>query len=1220
MRIDRIRITSLASLHGIQPTVDLTGPLLGQAGLVAITGPTGSGKSTLLDGLSLAIFGRTPRLDKDTDHLLSRDAVEGAAEITLTLDDGTQWVASWHAHRSRRQLDGAVQAATHQVVRVADGTVIATGSKAVKEWVERYLRLSFDQFRGVMLLAQFDFARFLGATDNDRSQLLEKLTGTDLYAKLSTAAFDTNKLAQEQVQQHQLELAALSTLSAAALAAIEAAILSGESTVAVADGAFSSAQTTTAWWRERIRLVTDCVQRQEALRGAAEQAHAAEPLRQRLATAEAALQFQPVVTALDEARTHKKSAQTALRERVGAHGQAVSELQQQNQELAQAVVQLTTAAQRAEASAKIVRTLAEMPDAALQPVREALLQVRERTSQLSESHRVEGIRKTAFSQAESVHAAAVLAHEKIAGAVVSAKQKLADATANRSIILDGSDAAAVGEQFARAHEATALAQVLTALDVSGAAARLAHSSSALLVVRGQVGKAAQALALAVDQFALAEGQKQQAETFAAVANFSHLVQPGLPCPLCGALEHPLPAVNGASLVKDAVTHLTTARSQRSHAEKTATQANSALSAAQAEVVVQTTAHQRCVDEVQLGRERWRALVAGLPSLPAEPDVTVASALAESLTQRVSAIREAERVYVRATDELQAVSITAAKADLHVATVSAQQQQAHVTWRESGTAVAQVTGELAAAQLRIGSAVNAIVLQLGESQPEDVPTWFEQLPARIVSARTCVEHIEMLRRADADEGALARSRLLSGTELPPPVELPSVELPAERDLRSPIVQVRRVADLHLAADGALKHCAHAVSQAQAVAQEAESVSIEREAQLVVSLAATVFGNESALRAVLLPTAELLQLRTRIQQVQQAEQAAHTEMERAARAVEAHLVPGGFDVADPQGAVQAETALVAALAQRDLARAHLERDRQTLAEDLRRHGARRRIEAEAGPLLAAAQRAATLSELIGSHNGARFRRFAQALTLDQLVVLANQRLMALAPRYQLIRTHAFIGQDPSLGLEIIDLEQAEAQRPVATLSGGEMFLVSLGLALALADLKRGGLRIGTLFIDEGFGSLDPCTLERCLAILERLQQEQGTQIIVISHVGALHERLAHRIEVRPQGNGRSRLRISGPEGIDDGDLSAAGSALSSRSMVAVDAELLYQALAADGTALSSRTLRKSLGWDEDSFKGVVSRLIGSGRIEQPANTKSLRRRLPGAIEASEATGAL
>ena len=261
-----------------------------------------------------------------------------------------------------------------------------------------------------------------------------------------------------------------------------------------------------------------------------------------------------------------------------------------------------------------------------------------------------------------------------------------------------------------------------------------------------------------------------------------------------------------------------------------------------------------------------------------------------------------------------------------------------------------------------------------------------------------------------------------------------------------------------------------------------------------MSTTTFADEAALRAALLPQGDLFTLRQYMQRLQQTAASTQSEAERALLALTSQVVPSGLDVGDPAGAAAAEVALATAQENRDRVRDKLQRDRQSLADDDHRLLERARIEAEAGPLLAAAQQAATLSELIGSRDGARFRRFAQALTLDQLVVLANHRLTALAPRYQMMRTHAVIGQDPSLGLEIIDLEQAEAQRPVSTLSGGETFLVSLALALALADLKRGGLRLGTLFIDEGFGSLDPATLERCLAILERLQQEQGTQIVL------------------------------------------------------------------------------------------------------------------------------
>lgn len=1204
MRIERIRITSLASLHGLQPAVDFTGPLLGSAGLVAITGPTGSGKSTLLDGLSLAIFGRTPRLDKDTDHLLSRDAVEGGAEVTLTLDDGTQWIASWHAHRSRRQLDGAVQAPTHQVIRVSDGMVFATGSKGVKEWVERYLRLSFDQFRGVMLLAQFDFARFLGATDNDRSQLLEKLTGTDLYAKLSTAAFEHSKTAQELVQQHQLELAALTVLPPAGRTTLDGEISQGEIAVELAESAWSSAQVIRAWWLDRLRLTAAVTQRHAAARQATQQVHEAEPLRQRLDSAEAALRLQVGLTQVEEARARKAAAQTDVVLRQTAQRQASDELQQRDLELARALAQLTAAAQVAATAAQAVRAMADLSDTELAPAREAGLRVRERTLHLADLQQAEGIKQAVLSSAEARQVAAVAAHRTATEAVVLAHKKVATATTARTLILGSDDAASVGEQAALAHQARALAQSVSRCDVAGAAAHLAQGTAALGVAQLNDLHTAEALSLAAKQSVLAEQGKQQAESLAAVAHFAHLIQPDQPCPLCGSEEHPAPAVSGAALVKDAVAHLAQVNHQRVLAEQAAKQAAEELKKAYAVVVVQTSRQQNVLAELQRNHEQWRALGARLPGLSAQPEVPAAEALVQRLTERIQAMREAEQSYTLATAELRAREKTATEADIQLATAHTHQQQAATVCAEVGLAVVQTRADVVAAQALVRATVAGLHTQLGETLPaattEDA-AWLEHLPARMAAARACIDQAEVLRLAEAEDGAAARSHLRPGTA----VSQTGVPAPST-DVRWPITNLRQVAELQAKAGIALQLREQAILQAQTALHDTEGLLAEREALLVSSLSATSFGTEAALRAALLPTPEVEHLRTTMRGLQQAVQAAQSEAERAVTALNSQVVPAGLAATDPLGAEQAEAALANALVQRDAQRESLRRAHQVRVDDDFRQHERHRIDIAAGPLLAAAQRAAALSELIGSSKGDRFRRFAQALTLDQLVVLANERLNALAPRYKLVRTRACIGQDPSLGLEIIDLEQADAQRPVATLSGGEMFLVSLALALALADLKRGGLRLGTLFIDEGFGSLDPATLERCLAILERLQQEQGTQIVVISHVGALHERLAHRIEVRPQGNGRSRLRISSPEGTDEGDATPAEPSLASQAQLAVDPQVLFHALPEDGRALSSRALRKTLGWDEDTFKQVVAHLLDAGRIEQPLHTKSLRRR--------------
>ena len=149
---------------------------------------------------------------------------------------------------------------------------------------------------------------------------------------------------------------------------------------------------------------------------------------------------------------------------------------------------------------------------------------------------------------------------------------------------------------------------------------------------------------------------------------------------------------------------------------------------------------------------------------------------------------------------------------------------------------------------------------------------------------------------------------------------------------------------------------------------------------------------------------------------------------------------------------------------------------------------------------------LNGLIGAADGAKFRRFAQGLTLSHLVYLANQQLNRLHGRYQLQRQTS-----DSLALEVLDTWQADSVRDTKTLSGGESFLVSLALALALSDLVSAKTSIDSLFLDEGFGTLDNDTLEIALSALDSLNAS-GKMIGVISHVDALKKRIEVQIEVK------------------------------------------------------------------------------------------------------------
>jgi exonuclease SbcC len=158
---------------------------------------------------------------------------------------------------------------------------------------------------------------------------------------------------------------------------------------------------------------------------------------------------------------------------------------------------------------------------------------------------------------------------------------------------------------------------------------------------------------------------------------------------------------------------------------------------------------------------------------------------------------------------------------------------------------------------------------------------------------------------------------------------------------------------------------------------------------------------------------------------------------------------------------------------------------------------------------------LHALIGSADGKKFRNFAQGLTFEMMTAHANRQLRKMTDRYLLIRDAV-----QPLELNVIDNYQAGEIRSTKNLSGGESFIVSLALALGLSRMASRNVRVDSLFLDEGFGTLDDDALETALETLAGLQQE-GKLIGVISHVAALKERIGAQIQVIPEAGGRSIL---------------------------------------------------------------------------------------------------
>lgn len=200
--------------------------------------------------------------------------------------------------------------------------------------------------------------------------------------------------------------------------------------------------------------------------------------------------------------------------------------------------------------------------------------------------------------------------------------------------------------------------------------------------------------------------------------------------------------------------------------------------------------------------------------------------------------------------------------------------------------------------------------------------------------------------------------------------------------------------------------------------------------------------------------------------------------------------------------------------------------TIAEQVRGEEERRERAGALAAELAGAREAhdlwSRMNGLIGANNGERFQRFAQALGLGELIEAANVRLRVMNPRYRLAVARDDDGT-PRLDFAVIDEEQAGRVRAIATLSGGESFMCSLSLALGLADFRHHTLPIETLLLDEGFGTLDQHSVDLVMKALEALSATSGAQVILISHVASLRERVAARVRIEPTGGGRSTAMI-------------------------------------------------------------------------------------------------
>ncbi|MDR3299728.1 MAG: AAA family ATPase [Candidatus Accumulibacter sp.] len=1114
MKILRIALENLASIAGAHE-IDFRAEPLNSAGLFAISGPTGAGKSTLLDAICLALYGEVPRLDgvegghknkddiaqKDPRTLLRKGCASAYAEVDFLGGDHREYRARWEVSRARGKADGALQSADASFIRLSDHQSLATKITEVHALALEKTGLSYGQFVRAVILAQNQFSAFLKSKDDERAEILEALTGTERFTQISQAIFARAKAEQEKVVTLQNQLGGVVPFPEETRTAAETAVTVADSEFARLEKNIVDANEHKRWHDRLAELDTATANAAKRQTAAETALTAAAPRREKLQRHEHALPLAPQHTAVDETARAVSEKQTAL-----GNVQAIKK----------------TAAADAAASANdakatddklaAVRTAFDTLQPALKHARELDAQATAAATARDKAARDHTNNAAADKAARDTHDAktrardalqkqlAARAPEKIQTVEAAAAAKLAAAD-HAIATLDPAEKLA-GERAALDARRDALARFRTTRDERETAHAAASekqtavkdAETQLAASRAEIAELETAkIPAAEKEAATAAATLQRAEAAASdiAAQLRAALQDEAPCPVCGATAHPF-----AAHAPDADTALLRELgAAKNAAEKTLAQ----LRAAHGGI-------RRVLAEKEIALPQLRAAAAQAAATLAQKQSAAGKAgrlagFDADVEEDAAALANAETILKN--DAAALAAREKARRDAEAAVKNARAADADAR-RERET--------LRALQSQLAT-VTAALKPLADAADE--------------AAKRCAATKTALAEADAALAKLhaVRRQLLDGKTAD------EAEATAKAALTAAEQAAAAAERKHAAATQAFAVAESRLNKAAADESDAKN----RAAAAVRNLDAALAGTAAALNGPPLTRAELAALlawpkaeidreKTDLKQLDDErtkageELATHHRQRETQRDAAARLPLLSAAAALPSTAADI-AALLETLA---AARAATVKNADEKRANLKADDDKRIRAATLADAIQSAQKDAApwaeLSDFIGSAEGKKFRDLAQQYTLDILLRQANAQLAALSNRYRLER-HA-----GSLGLEVLDHDMGGERRAVHTLSGGETFLVSLALALGLASLASNRLRVESLFIDEGFGSLDAETLNTVLDALMRLQS-QGRKVGVISHVAEMSEKIPVQIQVVKTRSGASKIKIAG-----------------------------------------------------------------------------------------------
>lgn len=1216
MRINTIRFLNLNSLRTGQELRFDQSPL-SESGLFAITGDTGAGKSTILDALTLALYGQVPRKAQEGE-IMSYGTGKSLAEVEFEVGQD-RYRSKWSIWRAHEKAEGALQASRRELARWNTEKqafeIIGEKKREVNEKIIEITGLDYDRFCRSVLLSQGDFAAFLKADERDRSELLERITGTAIYSDLSKAAFERHKLEKQQLDALEKELGMLELLSEEEATALGQELASLTATVEQQRKAEQELREQLNWLMQLKKLRQKEQQLQEASASLREATAAFQPKAEQLALHRKALPLQLPIQRVDDAAEQMgelkraieagqatlpqlrqkaqeakaeseaaaeelQAAKTAQREQAPLLEQAKTldlkiqaqraPLEKKRQEKSQAQQAKT----QAEADYKAVTEALRSEEKEAETIEEWLKahtswshlledlpSIREQRQQLAESYREwQEVEKQLKAQqaAQDAQAKTLAARQSKAEKLqqerhqtLQALEKLAPKsyTSDTNALLEllHEEIAGLTARRTQMEKLQTLSQDYEKLlaTYSGLEAELEQLQAHARMLNGE-------LLGSLDQIDELQQTRQYRlrifEQQRAIANYEKdraQLQEGAPCPLCLSTDHPFRQQEVKPFVDEAQKELQRAEAQLEKAQKQQRQ----LLTAQQQIELRMEHLQGNEKKALAGQlqEQYELLVGyeeQIAALRPEEGTWVKSA---SLGAEIEALQAELEKRQADRKELARVLKTLNGVETALSDAERQQQEAIAEQRIAEKEVERLKKEQSgkAQKFEQGTArINQLLERHGfvfaldtakamfQTLEERRGAWAQHQQQAEALAKSIA--VKQTQAAQLSQQLEERQAALQQREAAlEEAEAQLAELQTERQAllgeKDPVAEAQALQQRQEAAEGRREAAQAKLAKAeQAVAtaisnledKEAQQKKLSGkqqrlEAELETAAQAAGFAAATAAQAALLPEADAQALEAEAEALRQRQQ----ENEQALKANQAELKQEQARALTKRPEPELETALAEAAE----TLSELQQQMGALAEQQRRHQAQQAKAAGLAQQLEQQrkgyQRWAALNDIIGQADGKKFRMFAQGLTLQKLTHLANIHLQQLHGRYLIQKR-----EGDTLELDIVDTYQADNRRSMNTLSGGESFLVSLALALGLSELAGRDTQIQSLFIDEGFGTLDENTLDLAIATLENLQAS-GKTIGIISHVKALKERIATQVQVTKEGNGFSTVRVVG-----------------------------------------------------------------------------------------------